>query len=176
MTWTQYIPHFFSISRIVIALLIWFFPSQELLLAYVIWGAFSDWADGYLARRWGVVSRLGALLDPLGDKALIGSFVLFFYLKGELPTWWVACALGRDILIILGGLIVLRVYGVKDMPPTFVSKMNTVLQFGALLGAMIPFFSIHAILIISTMTTLYSFFQYIVFFRSLHFSSRSCEE
>lgn len=124
----QVFPNLLSLSRVFLAVLLWFFPSHAMLVVCIVWGGVSDFADGFFARRFNVASPLGALLDPIGDKCLIASLVIFMGWNGLLPLWWVVLMLARDVLILLGACVAKCCYKVQDMPPTFVSKLNTCLQ------------------------------------------------
>src|SRR3990172_3309285 len=71
------------------------------LLVFVSAGL-SDGLDGYLAKRFGWRSRLGAILDPLADKLLLVASYLTLGWLGQLPLWLVAVVVGRDIVIVAG--------------------------------------------------------------------------
>jgi CDP-diacylglycerol--glycerol-3-phosphate 3-phosphatidyltransferase len=68
------------------------------LTAFVL-GAISDWLDGYLARRMGLVTSLGKLLDPLADKILVCSGFVYLSAKGLCPVWVTALILCREFLV-----------------------------------------------------------------------------
>ena len=59
----------------------------------------TDWADGYLARRWHQISGLGALLDPIADKVLVLGMFLAFVQLGLIPAWMVLVIALREFLI-----------------------------------------------------------------------------
>jgi CDP-diacylglycerol--glycerol-3-phosphate 3-phosphatidyltransferase len=59
----------------------------------------TDIYDGYHARKYGEITRLGAFLDPLADKFLITAAFLFYVWQGYLALWMVLLVAGRDILI-----------------------------------------------------------------------------
>lgn len=65
----------------------------------------SDMLDGYLARRRDEVTRWGKILDPLADKVAIGAITLVMAFAKDMPVWVVVVVLGRDVLIVLGGMI-----------------------------------------------------------------------
>lgn len=87
----------------------------------------SDAVDGWLARRYGGNS-IGALLDPVADKALLVTMYVTLAVVRELPDWLAILVVFRDLLIV-GGVFVL---GVLSQPimirPLYVSKLNTLLQ------------------------------------------------
>ena len=62
-------------------------------------GALTDWLDGPVARRWGYVSRFGAMLDPLADKLLIDASLSALVIRQTLPLALAALFIGRDLLI-----------------------------------------------------------------------------
>ena len=99
----------------------------ESLLLFVIAGV-SDLADGFLARHFGWTSRLGSILDPLADKALVVGTLLVLGWRGELPLWLVTLAVGRDVMLV--GLGIGYHYLIEPLKPEplFSSKLNTLLQ------------------------------------------------
>jgi CDP-diacylglycerol--glycerol-3-phosphate 3-phosphatidyltransferase len=61
--------------------------------------AASDWLDGWIARRMGLVTPLGKLLDPLADKILVCAGFVFFTGQGLCPLWVTALIIGREFLV-----------------------------------------------------------------------------
>jgi cardiolipin synthase len=74
-------------------------------------GGTTDWVDGYLARRLGQVSKLGALLDPFADRLYILATLIAFTVAGVVPWLFAAALLLRELAVGVG-LLVLRRYGV----------------------------------------------------------------
>ena len=104
----------------------------EALALMAVAGA-SDAVDGWLARRMSSVTRFGATLDPLADKILVGVLFIVLTVRGVLPLWVVAVAVGRD-LVILGGALAYRVmFKHIEVAPTLISKANTAAQIFVLL-------------------------------------------
>lgn len=88
----------------------------------------SDALDGWLARVRNARSRLGALLDPVADKALLVSVYVTLAAMEVLPDWLAILVVFRDLLIV-GGVIMLWALGVPTrIRPLLVSKANTVAQ------------------------------------------------
>jgi cardiolipin synthase (CMP-forming) len=87
----------------------------------------SDALDGWLARRYGG-NAIGALMDPVADKALLVTMYITLAIVGALPDWLAILVVFRDLLIV-GGIVVLAVLGhAVTIKPLFVSKLNTVMQ------------------------------------------------
>ena len=95
----------------------------------------SDQVDGLVARRRDLVTDLGVLLDPVADKALIGTVLVGLSLLGELPWWVTVVVLVREVGVTLLRLAVRR-HGV--MPASRGGKVKTALQSLALLLYLLP--------------------------------------
>lgn len=88
----------------------------------------TDALDGFIARWKKQKTALGAFLDPLADKLLMfSSFLALTYLK-IIPLWIFVVILSRDILIVLGWVLVYFLYNSKEVKPRFFGKLTTVLQ------------------------------------------------
>ncbi len=104
--------------------------------------AICDGVDGYVARRYNQRSELGAILDPLADKLLLvsGIVVLSFdhwpYL-GSVPLWLTGTIIGRDILILIGMLLIRLMVGKVKVRPRIIGKVATVLQMAVVLWIML---------------------------------------
>jgi cardiolipin synthase (CMP-forming) len=92
--------------------------------------SFTDFADGFIARRFGQVSRLGQLLDPAADRLYILTTLLGITFAGIVPWWFVLTILAREVLLIGLG-IVLASHGYGPLPVHRLGKMGT---FCLLLG------------------------------------------
>jgi len=98
--------------------------------------ATSDRLDGYLARRYDLVTDLGKLLDPIADKLLVGTaLVLLAWPLGELPWWVPVVVLARELGVTLLRFAVLK-YAV--MPASRGGKLKTVLQTVAITLFLLP--------------------------------------
>ncbi len=88
----------------------------------------SDAADGFIAKKWGLTSALGAYLDPIADKVLLVAVYLALGSAGHVPSWLVILVVSRD-LIIIGGVVLshITVQPVR-MHPLKISKFNTAAQ------------------------------------------------
>ena len=105
-----------------------------LALAVFFLASLTDFADGYVARRYGQQSRLGRFLDPLADKLLTtaGFVVMAIPHHGfaSIPVWLAAAVVARDLIIVLGSLVVYRLTKFKDFKPTLLGKINTLVELG----------------------------------------------
>lgn len=124
----RHIPNILTVLRLLgTAPVVWLILTRQfplaLLVSFLI--AVTDSIDGWMARKWHLESRFGAIMDPLADKLLVGSgFVALLYV-GAMPFWLVAMALGRDLLIVLAAAVLFRLTGKRDFPPSRLGKANT---------------------------------------------------
>ena len=89
----------------------------------------TDGLDGFIAKRFNCVSKLGAILDPIADKLLISSAYVMLALLGDIPFYLLVVVVFRDLVIVVGYLVLLLVMK-EDVPmrPIYSSKFNTFLQ------------------------------------------------
>jgi cardiolipin synthase len=125
------IPNVISAIRIVlVAPIAVALATHQLVTSIVLFAvaAVSDAADGFLAKRYGWQTELGAVLDPAADKLLLATvFVVLAYLK-LVPLWLMAAAVARDAIIVVGALFYRICLGPLDVRPSKLSKFNTLCQ------------------------------------------------
>jgi cardiolipin synthase len=111
------------------------------LLAFAV-AAISDAVDGYLARRYNQHSELGRILDPLADKILLISGVVLLSMKNDpylqrIPMWLTTTIISRDVLLILGLIVIHHACGKAVVRPVMIGKIATVLQMICVLWALL---------------------------------------
>jgi cardiolipin synthase (CMP-forming) len=109
---------------------------QQFLITMALFGvaALSDAADGFLAKRNGWQSDLGAVLDPAADKLLLVTvFIGLAYMK-LVPLWLMVAAVARDAIIVSGALLYRICFGTLSVRPSVVSKFNTLCQAAYIMG------------------------------------------
>lgn len=97
------------------------------LILFFIAG-FSDGVDGFLAKRFDWHTRIGALLDPIADKLLVGGTFIALVVTGLIPVWLAILVIVRDVIIVGGATIYNFLIKPIDGEPTRISKLNTALQ------------------------------------------------
>jgi len=94
----------------------------------------TDFADGYVARKFNQQSSLGRLLDPLADKLLTTASFIVMALPHvgfpSIPVWLAVSVVARDLVILLGSVAVYLATGFKEFKPTLLGKVNTFLELG----------------------------------------------
>src|SRR5258708_483119 len=125
------LPNFLTAIRVLLApLCAWLVLHDSFFAALCVFAVAggSDAVDGWLARRFGLVSRFGEYLDPAADKLLMLASFLTLTAIGAAPLWLTVIVIARDVAIVLGvGLARLFSLPVK-MEPLAVGKACTVVQ------------------------------------------------
>lgn len=125
------IPNFITLGRVLsVPVLFWLLLNGHPRIAFFVFlaaGA-SDAVDGFLAKRFGWTSELGAYLDPLADKLLIVSIYIALAIGYQLPLWLVIAVVSRDILIVMAVLLSWLVDKPFAIKPLAISKLNTAAQ------------------------------------------------
>ena len=98
--------------------------------------ALSDFADGYIARKFKVTSALGAALDPVADKLIMLVTTVLLAWHQLMPLWLAIAIVARDIIILVGALAYRLFIGRLEIAPTWLSKVNTLVEFVVLLLVM----------------------------------------
>jgi cardiolipin synthase len=147
--------------------------------------ALTDLLDGYVARRQGLQSRLGAFLDPTADKLLlVSSFVTLTWLKA-LPFWIAAVVISRDLILMFGALVIHMAGGRIYPRPTRAGKIATFLQVLTVLAGLSSRFvhvgpALTFVMWLAAAFTIISGLQYIVqgmrFLNAAHAAEREADE
>lgn len=142
------VPNLITILRILLTpVFIIFLINGESLPALILFGVagLSDAADGLIARVFKQKSKLGAFLDPLADKILLVSAFVMLSVRDHVPPWLTVIVISRDILILLGVLILFLNSQDFTLKPSILSKTTTCFQlttiFGVLSAGYFPLFN-----------------------------------
>ncbi|HYB20581.1 MAG TPA: CDP-alcohol phosphatidyltransferase family protein [Thermodesulfobacteriota bacterium] len=134
------LPNLLSITRIILILpfiLLLVHQRYGWAVAVFVAAAMTDAIDGALARVLRQRTQLGAYLDPAADKLLMtASFIALASLQ-FLPIWLTGLVILRDVIIVLG-LIILRITSRSlEIRPSIASKLTTVFQLGTIVAALL---------------------------------------
>lgn len=125
------IPNLITLGRVILVpIVFWLLVSGETQAAFFLFvlAGVSDAVDGFLAKRYGWTTELGAYLDPLADKLLIVCVFVALGVSGRLPLWLVIAVVSRDILIVTAVVLSWLLDNPVRIKPLIVSKANTVAQ------------------------------------------------
>ena len=167
------LPNILALFRIALApLMLWFFidranplfaswhPSWFDYFAGLIFviASITDFFDGYIARAWNQMTKLGGILDPLADKMLVLAAFLGLLVIDRASAWAVFLILSREFFIT--GLRVVAVAEGKNVASTMAGKVKTVAQMFAIGFLIMNWPYATALLWFAVILTLYSGFEY----------------
>ena len=140
------VPNLLSLSRILsvpVFIILMLEPSPvRALVAGIVFSlaAATDWLDGYLARKWGQVTRIGKLLDPIADKILIMSaLVILVELRSDVVRAWIAIVIiGREFAVT--GLRAMAASEGMIIPSETVGKYKVGAQIAAVLLLLLDYY------------------------------------
>ncbi len=107
----KHIPNLITAFRLILVpVFIWMFFSGDIRVAFAVFllASASDLLDGYLARKWNVVSQFGKLFDPIADKAMQISAIVCLTIKGMTPLIPVIIVFVKELIMLVGGLLILK--------------------------------------------------------------------
>ena len=125
------IPNLITLARILLVpVVVWAITSGAMKTAFLLFLAagVSDAVDGFLAKRFGMQTELGAYLDPLADKAMIVSIYVALGFVNVIPRWLVILVVSRDIMIVSAVMLSWLVGRPVAIKALAISKANTVAQ------------------------------------------------
>ncbi len=166
------LPNLITLARLLsVPVAIWLILDERYGAAFWVFAGagISDALDGYIAKRFDRRTPLGALLDPIADKALLTGVYLTLGLAGQLPAWLVVLVVLRDSLIVLGFVAIRLSPARDDLGPLFISKVNTLVQI-ALIGLVLarlglgiePGWETWLLIVLAALTTVLSGVAYLV--------------
>ena len=121
------IPNILSFIRLgAVPVFVWLFVTGRENAAVILYmtAAWTDFFDGYIARRFGQITELGKLMDPLADRVMIVALAIALVARDTLPWWLAAAIIGRDVLI-LSAFPALERRGMPRIRVNFVGKCAT---------------------------------------------------
>ncbi|MGE0751149.1 MAG: CDP-alcohol phosphatidyltransferase family protein [Variibacter sp.] len=136
------LPNLITLARILLVpVVVWAIASGEMLIAFVLFvvAGISDAVDGFLAKRFGMTTEIGAYLDPLADKVLLVSIYVALGITNNAPRWLVILVVSRDLMIVGAVILSWLVGRPLNIRPLTVSKLNTFAQIvfaGLVLGSL----------------------------------------
>jgi CDP-diacylglycerol--glycerol-3-phosphate 3-phosphatidyltransferase/cardiolipin synthase len=117
----------------------WLSPVAKNWTAMTIFAvaAFTDWADGYLARRWGEVSAFGTFLDPVADKLMVAAALIMLVWLDRAESYLAMVIIGREIAISALREWMAQLGKGKSIAVAFLGKLKTVAQMTAIIALLL---------------------------------------
>jgi CDP-diacylglycerol--glycerol-3-phosphate 3-phosphatidyltransferase/cardiolipin synthase len=99
--------------------------------------AITDWADGYLARRWGQTSAFGAFLDPVADKLIVAAALIMLVWLKRADAWLAIIIIGREIAISALREWMAQLGQARSVAVAFIGKVKTGAQITAIIALLL---------------------------------------
>jgi len=139
------VPNFFTILRILcIPFFVISLIYNHLFIALLIFigAGVTDGLDGLIARVYNQRTTIGTYLDPVADKLLLTTSFIVLAVLGIIPSWLTVIVIARDVIILLGILILHLTSHRVEIKPIFVGKASTVAQIVTITWALVTPFSV----------------------------------
>jgi cardiolipin synthase len=168
------LPTLVTLLRIILVpFIVWAIVAHQWSVAFWLFllAAVTDTVDGNLARFMGEQTFLGACLDPIADKFLLLSCFLALSLVHSpfifIPTWFFILVLIKELLLVVGAIMLFLTRGEFEVKPTLLGKITTAVQmafivwfFSCSMFHWLPVKTFYGILVLIVVLTLSSLFQY----------------
>ena len=133
------LPNFLTMMRLLLVpsfflVMYYYFAGETFMMFWariiLIFVVFSDFLDGFLARKWGEQTSLGSVLDPLADKLFVTASFILLAVYNRIPPWLTIIVVTKDILVSIGWCVLAVLYQKVDVSASFFGKLATALQYG----------------------------------------------
>ena len=133
------LPNLLSISRLALAAAFVAFNDTNVRILLVMTALATDYLDGWIARQFGPMTRMGALLDPFADRVFVLVGVAAFLFEGAISTWEYFVMISRDLMTAVGFLVARAMPSLRAVAfqARFPGKLVTVLQLAAFIALLL---------------------------------------
>ena len=121
------VPNMLSILRLLLVpVFLWLLIADQFLIAFLVlmFASFTDWLDGFIARKFNQITSLGKVLDPSADRLFILSTLIGLTVNEIIPAWLAIVIVARDVLLLIGYPISAS-HGYGPLPVHFLGKAAT---------------------------------------------------
>jgi len=121
------IPNMLSILRLLLVpVFLWLLIADQFLVAFLVlmFASFTDWLDGFIARKFNQITSLGKVLDPSADRLFILATLIGLTVNEIIPAWLAIVIVARDVLLLIGYPISAS-HGYGPLPVHFLGKAAT---------------------------------------------------
>ena len=121
------VPNMLSILRLLLVpVFLWLLIADQFLIAFLVlmFASFTDWLDGFIARKFNQITSLGKVLDPSADRLFILATLMGLTVNEIIPAWLAIVIVARDVLLLIGYPISAS-HGYGPLPVHFLGKAAT---------------------------------------------------
>ena len=156
------LPNLLSISRLALAVAFVALPSTEARMVLVMLALATDYLDGYIARQFGPVTRMGALLDPFADRVFVLVVVSVFLFEAELSTLEYFIMISRDLMTAVGFLVARTMPSLRAVAfqARLSGKLVTTMQLATFVAILIRPKAAAPMIVVVALVSLWSIIDY----------------
>ena len=156
------LPNLVSISRLALAAAFVLFAHPDVRIVLVMAAVATDYLDGFIARRLGPMTRVGAILDPFADRVFVLVCVSVLLFEGALTTLGYFVMISRDLMTAVGFLVARVMPSLRAVAfqARFPGKLVTVLQLATLVGVLIKPSAALPMLLVVAATSVWAIVDY----------------
>ena len=156
------LPNLISISRLVLAAAFVVMKGSDVRIVLVMLALATDYLDGWIARQFGPMTRVGAMLDPFADRVFVLVGVSVFLFQGTLTTVEYFIMISRDLMTAIGFLVARAVPSLRPVSfhSRFPGKLVTVLQLASFIGILIRPAAAQPMILVVAIASLWAIIDY----------------
>ncbi|MCC5910937.1 MAG: CDP-diacylglycerol--glycerol-3-phosphate 3-phosphatidyltransferase [Clostridiaceae bacterium] len=162
------IPNLLTIIRFLLVplfIMVFFSSSEKNLLfsAYIfMFAGITDVLDGYIARRFNLITKWGQAMDPLADKSMQITVLVCLTIRNILPLWAIIIVGMKEVIMIIGGIFLYTKKEKIVIPANRYGKLATVMFYMAMLAVIFGLKYGRLLVILTIIMTIFAFIQYLV--------------
>ncbi|SDK17511.1 CDP-diacylglycerol--glycerol-3-phosphate 3-phosphatidyltransferase [Natronincola ferrireducens] len=162
------LPNILTIIRfclIPIFILVFFSSSEHNLLisSYIfILAGITDVLDGYIARKYNLVTKWGQAMDPLADKSMQLTVLICFTIRRILPLWAIVVVAVKELCMVIGGIFLYTKKEKIVIPANKYGKFATIMFYIAILAVAFGFIYGRTLVYLAIIVTIYAFIRYVI--------------
>lgn len=162
LTELRSVPNWLSISRLALAAAFVLVAHPDVRIVLVMAALATDYLDGFIARRMGPMTRVGAILDPFADRVFVLVGVSVFLFEGSLTTLGYFVMISRDLMTAFGFLVARVTPSLRGVAfqARFAGKLVTVLQLATFVAVLIEPSAASPMLLVVAATSLWAIVDY----------------
>lgn len=97
-------------------------------LILIVFAGITDWLDGWSARKLRAAGKTGVVFDPAADKIMLVTLFCALTFVKLIPAWYFGLAIGRDLVIVIGSLLLVWFRNIRRFTPLLIGKVSTFFQ------------------------------------------------
>ena len=156
------LPNLISTSRLALAAAFVVIDRTDARIVLVMAALATDYLDGWIARQFGPMTRVGALLDPFADRVFVLVGVAIFLLEGTISTWEYFVMISRDLMTAVGFLVAYMMPSLRAVAfqARFPGKLVTVLQLATFVAILTNRRAAEPMIIVVAIVSLWAVIDY----------------